>query len=221
MTEAGWLACDDVLKALLFLRRRLDPRSSRQPFGRFGDRRLRRKLRLFSGQVALDMRRDEHPEIPDWETEWLFIQDDIDRWSEDQLKDEDLCGESYNFFVGFWGQVYRSLELWRSSWTVAVRAARFVLDRAGPRSGSVACSLLRDIFGNPFRPVVFSNGWRTDILVSLAQRIYKSYDFSMLPMLANALQDAGCDNEDILNHCRQSTEHVRGCWAIDLLLNKN
>jgi hypothetical protein len=48
--------------------------------------------------------------------------------------------------------------------------------------------------------------------------MYESYDFSALPILADALQDAGCDNADILTHLRQTGEHVRGCWAVDLLL---
>jgi hypothetical protein len=81
--------------------------------------------------------------------------------------------------------------------------------------------LLRDIFGNPFRPVTFSPSWRTDTALSLARQIYDSRDFSAMPILADALQDAGCDNEDILNHCRQvNGMHVRGCWVVDLVLDK-
>ncbi|OWK36188.1 hypothetical protein FRUB_08751 [Fimbriiglobus ruber] len=50
--------------------------------------------------------------------------------------------------------------------------------------------------------------------------MYESRDFSVTPILADALQDAGCDNEDILNHLRGDGPHVRGCWALDLLLGK-
>ena len=78
--------------------------------------------------------------------------------------------------------------------------------------------LLRDIFGNPFRPVAFSPSWRTDTAVSLARGMYESRDFGAMPILADALQDAGCDNDDILNHCRTPGEHVRGCWVVDLVL---
>jgi hypothetical protein len=82
-------------------------------------------------------------------------------------------------------------------------------------------SLLRDIFGNPFRPVTFSPAWRTDTALSLARQMYESRDFGAMPILADALQDAGCDNTDILNHCRDgSGAHVRGCWVVDLVLGK-
>ena len=65
--------------------------------------------------------------------------------------------------------------------------------------------VLRDIFGNPFRPVTFSTEWRTD---------------TAMPILADALQDAGCEDADILNHCRGPGPHVRGCWVVDLVLEK-
>jgi hypothetical protein len=81
--------------------------------------------------------------------------------------------------------------------------------------------LFRDICGNPFRPVIFDPAWRTDTAVSLARTMYESRDFSATPILADALQDAGCDNHDILNHCRDtSAPHVRGCWVVDLVLGK-
>jgi hypothetical protein len=81
--------------------------------------------------------------------------------------------------------------------------------------------LLRDIFGNPFRPVAFASAWRTDTAVALARTMYESRDFSAMPILADALQDAGCDNDAILSHCRDANQpHVRGCWVVDLVLGK-
>ncbi len=78
-----------------------------------------------------------------------------------------------------------------------------------------------DVFGNDFRPITFDPAWRTDTAVSLARGMYESRDFGAMPILADALQDAGCDNEHILNHCRGiSTTHVRGCWVVDLVLGK-
>ena len=86
----------------------------------------------------------------------------------------------------------------------------------------VYCDLTRDIFGNPFRPVAFSPEWRTDNAVSLAQGMYESRDFSAMPILADALQDSGCDNTNLLNHCRDEQQvHVRGCWVVDLVLGKS
>ncbi|MBY0456749.1 MAG: hypothetical protein K2V38_05395 [Gemmataceae bacterium] len=80
--------------------------------------------------------------------------------------------------------------------------------------------LLRDIFGNPFRPVAFSPEWRAETAVLLARQMYESRDFGAMPILADALQDAGCDDEGILAHCRGEGPHVRGCWVVDLVLGK-
>lgn len=81
-------------------------------------------------------------------------------------------------------------------------------------------ALMRDIFGNPFRSVTLDPAWRTDNAVLLALQMYGSRDFSAMPILADALQDAGCNNDDILAHCRGEGPHVRGCWVVDLVLGK-
>jgi hypothetical protein len=82
-------------------------------------------------------------------------------------------------------------------------------------------ALLRDIFGNPFRPVALDPAWLTSDVVALARGIYEEKAFDRMPILADALQDAGCANEDVLNHCRDANAaHVRGCWVVDLLLGK-
>jgi hypothetical protein len=81
--------------------------------------------------------------------------------------------------------------------------------------------LLRDIFGNPFRPVSFDPSWRTSTVTILAQTMYDSRDFSAIPILADALEDAGCANEEILTHCRDPEHvHTRGCWVTDGCLGK-
>jgi hypothetical protein len=81
--------------------------------------------------------------------------------------------------------------------------------------------LFRDIFGNPFRPVAFDPAWRTDTTVAVARQVYESREFGAMPILADALQDAGCENQTILNHCRDANQpHVRGCWVVDLVLGK-
>jgi len=79
---------------------------------------------------------------------------------------------------------------------------------------------LRDIFGNPFQPVALNPAWQTSTVTALARAIYTDRAFERLPILADALEDAGCDNADILNHCRQGGDHVRGCWVVDLILGK-
>ena len=89
-------------------------------------------------------------------------------------------------------------------------------------SEEAAChaEFMRDIFGNPFRPVTADPAWLTSDVVALATSIYAEKAFDRLPILADALQDAGCDNADVLDHCRSDGPHVRGCWVVDLLLGK-
>jgi hypothetical protein len=81
--------------------------------------------------------------------------------------------------------------------------------------------LLRDILGNPFGVVITPDPtWLTSTVTSLAQAIYTDRAFDRLPILADALEDAGCTNQDILAHCRSNGEHARGCWVVDLLLGR-
>ena len=83
--------------------------------------------------------------------------------------------------------------------------------------------LLRDVFGNPFRWTLLDPSWlawNDGTVHKIAQAIYDERAFDRLPILADALEDAGCDDADILRHCREPGEHVRGCWVIDLLLGK-
>jgi hypothetical protein len=84
--------------------------------------------------------------------------------------------------------------------------------------------LLREIVGNPFRPVVIDPSWlcwNGKTIHKLAQSIYENQAIEQLPILADALEEAGYTNPDILDHCRKPGEHVRGCWLVDLLLNKS
>lgn len=71
-----------------------------------------------------------------------------------------------------------------------------------------------------FRPVTFSPEWRTGTALTLAQQMYDAREFSAMPILADALQDAGCDCAAILDHCRGPGPHVRGGWVVDLVLGK-
>jgi hypothetical protein len=84
-------------------------------------------------------------------------------------------------------------------------------------------NLIGDIFGNPFCPIAINPdwlAWNDGLLVSMAHKMYDSRDFRDMPVLADALEDAGCDNADIVIHCRHPSEHVRGCWVVDLILEK-
>lgn len=86
-------------------------------------------------------------------------------------------------------------------------------------------ALLRDIFGNPFRPPSAIDAswlaWKDGIVVRLAQGIYQEHAFNRLPILADSLEEAGCADPELLAHCRQQAEHARGCWLLDRLLDKS
>ncbi|HYT95042.1 MAG TPA: hypothetical protein VEL76_40370 [Gemmataceae bacterium] len=91
----------------------------------------------------------------------------------------------------------------------------------GEKAGEAAlCDLLRCIFGNLIHPVAFDPAWRTTTVKQLALGIYDERAFDRMPILADALEDAGCTDPVILDHCRGPGPHVRGCWVLDLLLGK-
>jgi hypothetical protein len=103
----------------------------------------------------------------------------------------------------------------------AENAANAVADRSAECAAQA--DLLRDLFGNPFHPVALDPAWPTwngGAVLHLARTIYDERRFEDLPVLADALEEAGCTRVDILSHCRQASVHVRGCWVLDLLLDK-
>jgi len=89
------------------------------------------------------------------------------------------------------------------------------------RECAAMADLVRELWGNPFRPFPVSKAWlkwNTAAVPAMARFIYDERAFDRLPVLADALDDAGCDNADLLGHLRGPGPHVRGCWAVDLLL---
>jgi hypothetical protein len=103
--------------------------------------------------------------------------------------------------------------------TMMIEGERF--DQAYAAQECACTDLLRDIFGPlPFRPSTIDPAWLTPTVQRLAESIYHDRAFERLPILADAFEEAGCDQEDILNHLRQPGVQVRGCWALDLVLGK-
>lgn len=91
----------------------------------------------------------------------------------------------------------------------------------------IQSGLIRCIFGSPFRPVTTVPAWLTPAVIIHAQAAYSNrtlpggtLDHACLAFLVDALEQAGCDNNDMVNHCRQLGEHVRGCWVVDSILGK-
>lgn len=84
------------------------------------------------------------------------------------------------------------------------------------------CDLIREVFGNPFRPVVLDPDWllwNDHLPQRLGRELYDERRFDELPVLADALEDAGCDHRELLDHLRRPGGHVRGCWALDAVLD--
>ena len=137
-----------------------------------------------------------------------------------------------------WKQIHSICKRSNEAVSVNLRPAEWAADtddnliansfRVFPRKGIIKNSemvlvYLRDIFGNPFRTVTIDPDWltwRDGTIPKLAHTIYEDHRFDILPILADALQEAGCTNEDIIQHCHSSGPHVRGCWVVDLLLGK-
>jgi hypothetical protein len=118
-----------------------------------------------------------------------------------------------------------------AAWEAAEAAGEGGLDPHLPVYAALAadaeraaqCPLMRDIFGNPFRLVALNPArlaWNDGTVPKLAQAIYEERAFDRLPVLGDALEEAGCTDADVLSHCRGPGPHVRGCWVIDLLLGK-
>ena len=110
--------------------------------------------------------------------------------------------------------------------TLAVSADRSPLevgDHAWHRERQSQCAVLRDILGNPLKSLTMSPAgkqWNRGNVASLARSIYEHGRFADLPQLADALEQAGCTDSKVLNHCRSANHHVRGCWVLDELLGK-
>jgi hypothetical protein len=111
--------------------------------------------------------------------------------------------------------------------TVTYLESDEVLGRTAAQAKALHSRLFHDIFSNPFRPTSASPAWQTPQVVALARATYDeremptgTLDLARLAILADALEDAGCTDADILGHLRGPGPHVRGCWAVDVLLGK-
>jgi hypothetical protein len=110
----------------------------------------------------------------------------------------------------------------------AALRVRFALVEAGLASQEAAqtavLTLLRDVLGNPFRRVKVKRSWLKwagGTVPNMAQGIYEERAFDRLPVLADALEEAGCADAEVLGHLRGPGPHARGCWALDLILGRD
>src|SRR5262249_29210620 len=122
-----------------------------------------------------------------------------------------------------WGLHWMAMETARASAWAAQKAAAWIGDWAVAAEMKAQCDLLRELFGNPFRPTTMDPSWLTwngGTIGKLARVIYDERRFADLPILADALEEAGCGDVDLLAHCRGQADHVPRCWGVALLLGQ-
>jgi hypothetical protein len=218
MTEAEWLACTNPAELI--------PRS------RKGVRLSTRKVRLL---CCAALRRVWHLLTVDGKRSIEIAE----HFADGRVDEQELLAKQVSIYRGNWadnGAHYAasSVQVFRSFARVALRCAIGAASQhaAYPNEArkfenlerEAQLRLIRDILHNPFRPVLVDRAWlewNDGTVRRIAQAIYDERAFDRMPILADALEDAGCDNADILNHCRSGGEHVRGCWVVDLLLGKS
>lgn len=217
MTEAEWLACSDPMPMLEFLR------------GKVSERELRlftcATARLLWDQFPAGLLK-EAVEAGERHADGVPCENECRRYVYELHKLPVDYGKETgrNWFVdqppvavsALFGAIH-AVGHWAAISTIP--------DRLGWREHSKATGhrqpeLLRDIFGNPFRPAAVTQGMTSPDVVALAGRIYRDRAFAELGELAGLLQAVGCDDVAVLDHCRSSGRHVRGCWVLDLILAK-
>jgi hypothetical protein len=99
----------------------------------------------------------------------------------------------------------------------------FPLRVENPREARAQATLVRDLFGQLFHadPLWLARLERIDQVEHVARAIYDDRSFADLPVLADALEEAGCSDAEILAHCRSGAEHARGCWIVDAILGRS
>jgi hypothetical protein len=232
MTEAEWLVCADPTPMLEFLRRRASDRKlrlfacacCRQIWDRITHAKLRNAVDVserFADQEAtaaeLKTASDKALRVVSkvrvaQTAHWQQVQGMIEAGARDLPRlDPGLLSAASAAKATVVKGIGVVLMAADSARTAVVSNHAPQRDQAG---------LLRDIFGNPLHKVTINTSWLTSTVVSLVNDIYEKRAFDRMPILADALQDAGCDNDEILNHCRQPCVHVRGCWVVDLLTGR-
>jgi hypothetical protein len=230
VTEAEWLACDDPDRMLDSQRGKVSDRKLRLfacascrhlcwPW--LTDETSRHAVevaeRFTDGQVSTEELSAARSAAENIARQFNEFESEVARWSE--VYDPALTLDSNATRIAAATAAVNAID--------AVQAARRI--SGTERTGQA--SLLRELLGNPFRPPPTIDPawltWNHGTVVRLAQSAYEerqlpagTLDNARLAVLADALEEAGCTNQDILYHCRSGGEHVRGCWVVDALLGK-
>jgi hypothetical protein len=195
MTEAKWLGCSDPVRMLEYLR------------GKVSDR----KLRLFAVACSYAM--------------WDRLTNPQDRRATEvaELYAEGLAHSEVLHAAGAEANTIASTVTYDDAW----HAADVSWNVSWVMTGVSRIALVHDIFGNPFRPVLIEPRWLTQTVTSLAAAAYEErslpsgeLEAARLAVLADALEEAGCRDQSILDHLRSPGPHIRGCWPLDLILGR-
>ena len=205
-TEQEWLKCNDPVQMIDLLE------------DAYSDRKLRlwgcASLRLVWSMLKEESFRDSV----------IFAEDFADCLASEGELEKARAEAQWTF------EIVESIGLSQAEYDLTLAAASITNSSAfqGARSvaecteinGKLGSALCRDIFGNPFRPVLLDPRWLSSTVFNLASTIYDERVWERMPILGDALMDAGCDSDEIIQHCQGPGPHVRGCWVVDLLLGK-
>jgi hypothetical protein len=230
MTPADWLSCTDPMRMLSFLAEQVSARKGRL-FGIACCRRVLDWIRNSPCRRALEMAERIVEGDGDYLVEQAIRSNAEDAAEEafsraDGAADDAVIGATYSVLALY----HRSAQ--EGARVAAAQAASAAFHAAGVVGQNAAAAraaehaaqadLLRDLF-RPFGLERLSDAlfrWNAAAVPALARAIYEERAFDRLPILADALEDAGCTDRAILDHCRGPGPHVRGCWVVDLLLGK-
>jgi hypothetical protein len=233
MTDEEWLTCNDSQKMLEFLRDRASDRKlrlfacacCRGMWDLLHDKRSRKAVEcseLFAdGKIdkeQLSAARKEAEEV--W---WRRALRNLGAPPDEERKDA-YAAEAVMHAASATG---RATKLFLKMELAASASLSAELPEQGLPSSQrklQRCHLVRELFGNPFLPITVEPAllvWNGGSIPKLAKAVYDERDFDRLPNLADALAEAGYTDPDILSHLRGPGPHVRGCWAVDLILGKS
>jgi hypothetical protein len=222
MSEADWNACTELEPMLGFLNGRVNVPLPPSPWTARLGVASHRKIRLFGVgccRKVLHLLTDDRS--------WKAVEV-AERLADQQAVDEDrqrARTASHAAITSYprpphgpsratYGVTHS--DAWQAAydaWQYAVRSDSF--------QEYHAAQLLRCIFGPlPFRSITLDPSWLTPTVTSLATAIYEERAFDRLAILADALEDSACTNQEVLSHLRSGGEHSRGCWPVDLILGR-
>jgi hypothetical protein len=224
MYEKQWLSCDDPERMLAYMLGKTGDRKLRlfacacvrQVWGLLRDDRSRRAVLVAEHYAD---RQSTHGQLCLARTEAREAVQALSGAAQHSRSPQDMAA--------IWAARAAGATVQDTGFDVAADAAECVASLRTPQGATDRrreCEFIRETFGNPFRRVSLSPqwlAWNHHCVVRLAQTIYEQQQFDHLPILGDALEEAGCDNEEILWHCRDAVVHARGCWVVDAILGKN